>query len=443
MVVSPKRMSARTVVVGSGPGGATVARELARRGDDVLILELGAYHKPMGSYVSLFRMSDRFFTLASIEGTQMVRLLTVGGSSIAFLGTAFPPPPWFKSRYGIDLAPYVEDLCRDLPCTPMPERLIGEGAKRIMEAARAEGYDWRPMPHFIHWDKCGSHCRKLFAGSARGVKWTARDYIEDARAHGARLLPKTRVTMVVNDGSKVTGVLCEGPSGRFEVEAERVVLAAGGLGTAPIMQASGFHDAGKGVIIDPLILTYGIGPGRGSGPDVPMGCGTLDLQDEGIVMMDCIDPWPLYLFGLMMGGPKAVAGFRNFPRTLGIMAKTRDQLAGYVRLDGTVSKPLGDQDRALLARAADLSTRILRRAGCDPQSIVTTPPRGAHPAGTVRIGDQLDANLKAPIDGLYVCDSSVLPEPFGMPPVFTILALAKRLVAEQLAPQPRKASAAE
>jgi choline dehydrogenase-like flavoprotein len=145
----------------------------------------------------------------------------------------------------------------------------------------------------------------------------------------------------------------------------------------------------------------------------------------------------------MMGGPKAVAGFRNFPRTLGIMAKTRDQLAGYVRLDGTVSKPLGDQDRALLARAADLSTRILRRAGCDPQSIVTTPPRGAHPAGTVRIGDQLDANLKAPIDGLYVCDSSVLPEPFGMPPVFTILALAKRLVAEQLAPQPRKASAAE
>jgi choline dehydrogenase-like flavoprotein len=434
MVASRERWGAKTVVVGSGPGGATVARELARRGENVLILEMGAYHKPMGSYVSLFRMADRFFTLASIEGTQMVRLLTVGGSSIAFLGTAFPPPPWLKSRYGIDLSPYVEQVCRELPCDPMPERLIGEGAKRIMEAARAEGYDWRPMPHFINWDRCGARCHKLFAGSAHGKKWTAREYIEEAVAHGAHLVPRTRVIRVESAGNRVTGVLCEGASGRFVVEAERVVLAAGGLGTAPIMQASGFPGAGQGLIIDPLILTYGTGPGRGSGPDIPMGCGTLDLQDEGIIMMDCIDPWPLYLFGLMMAGPKAVANFRHFPRTLGIMAKTRDQLAGYVRPDGTVSKPLGEHDQALLARARELSTRILRRAGCDPRSIVSTPPRGAHPSGTVRIGDQVDANLKAPIEGLYVCDASVLPEPFGMPPVLTILALAQRLVAEQLAP---------
>jgi choline dehydrogenase-like flavoprotein len=117
------------------------------------------------------------------------------------------------------------------------------------------------------------------------------------------------------------------------------------------------------------------------------------------------------------------------------MAKTRDQFAGYVTPDGKVSKPLTDTDQKLLARAAELSGRILRRAGCDPASIVTTPPRGAHPGGTVRIGDQIDSNLQTPIAGLYVCDSSVIPEPCGMPPVFTILALAKRLVTEQLAPQ--------
>ena len=438
MATYTKQLSARTVVVGSGPGGATVACELAHRGQEVLILEQGAFHKPMGSYVTLFRMADRFFTLASVEGTQMVRLLTVGGSSIAFLGTAFPPPAWLKDRYGIDLASYVEEITRELKLAPIPDRLIGEGARRIMEAAHKEGFDWHPMPHFIDWDRCGSSCRKLFAGSAGGAKWTARAYVEEARDHGARLETRMRVKEVLWTDGRVTGVRGVGPSGPFEVETERVVLAAGGLGTAPIMQASGFPDAGQGVIIDPLILTYGVHSGPGSGRDVPMGCGTTDLQDEGIIMMDCIDPWPLYLFGLLMGGPKAVASFRHFPHTLGIMAKIRDDFAGYVKPDGTVSKPLGEEDHRLLARGAEISGRILRRAGCEPASIVTTPPRGAHPGGTARIGDQIDTNLQARVAGLYVCDSSVIPEPCGMPPVLTIMALARRLVAEQLAPSPKR-----
>jgi len=301
-----------------------------------------------------------------------------------------------------------------------------------MQAAREEGFDWNPMPHFIDYSKCEDGCRKLFAGSAKGAKWTARAYVEEARAHGARLETRMQVKQVLSKNNRVTGVRGTGPSGPFEVEAERVVLAAGGLGTAPIMQASGFPDAGQGVIIDPLILTYGVYPGKGSGQDVPMGCGTTELRDEGIILLDCIDPWPLYLFGLVMGGPKAMVNFRHFPHTLGIMAKIRDGFAGWVMPDGTVSKPLTEEDRRLIARGADISASILRRAGCDPASIVSTPPRGAHPGGTVRIGDQINTDLQAEIAGLYVCDSSVIPEPCGMPPVFMILGLARRLVAEQL-----------
>jgi choline dehydrogenase-like flavoprotein len=434
MATGTQHLSARTVIVGSGPGGATVARELTRRGQqDVLILEQGAYHKPMGSYVNLFRMSDRFFTLASIEGTGMVRLLTVGGSSIAFLGTAFPPRAWFKDKYGIDLAPYVEEMNREFKLEPTPERLLGEGAKRIMSAAHHEGFDWHPLPHFIEWDKCEKDCRKLFAGSAKGAKWTAREYIEEAVGAGARLEARMRVDQVLSEGGRATGVRGVGPSGPFEVEAETVVLAAGGLGTAPIMLNSGFPEAGKGVIIDPLILTSGVYPGRGCGTDVPMGCGTTDLQDEGIIMCDCVDPWPLQLLGLYLSGAKNIPNIRYFPHTLGIMSKVRDEFAGWVAADGRVSKPLSERENGLLARAAEIAGRILVRAGCDPASIVSTPPRGAHPAGTARIGDQVDTDLQTSIIGLYVCDSSVIPEPCGMPPVMTILALAKRLVAERLA----------
>lgn len=41
MASGVEKLSARTIIVGSGPGGATVAHGLARRGEDVLMLEGG------------------------------------------------------------------------------------------------------------------------------------------------------------------------------------------------------------------------------------------------------------------------------------------------------------------------------------------------------------------------------------------------------------------
>lgn len=47
--------------------------------------------------------------------------------------------------------------------------------------------------------------------------------------------------------------------------------------------------------------------------------------------------------------------------------------------------------------------------------------------GTAAIGRVVDTDLRTEVDGLYVCDASVLPETPGMPPIMTIVALAKRL----------------
>jgi choline dehydrogenase-like flavoprotein len=51
----------------------------------------------------------------------------------------------------------------------------------------------------------------------------------------------------------------------------------------------------------------------------------------------------------------------------------------------------------------------------------------AHPSGTVKVDDLLDSNLKTRFDNLYVCDCSVIPEAWGLPHTFTIVALGKRL----------------
>jgi len=433
MATEVQRLEAQTVVVGSGAGGATVARELTRRGREVLILEEGAYHKPVGSWRTMLKMLDHMGNFASIEGTQMVRLLTVGGSTVMFCGVAFPPPPWLKQRHGIDLGPYVEEVTEELALAPLPGRLVGAGAQRIQAAAREEGLDWNPFPHFIDPAECDLSCPKCMIGCAKGAKWTARDYVEEALAGGARLKTEAHVEEVLSDGGRVTGVRGLAMSGPFVVEADRVVLAGGGLGTPMVLQASGIDAAGRnGFFIDPLCLTSGISKGQGSSHDIPMSCGTTDLQDEGIIMTDVVDPWPLFFFGLIMGGPRRPRHFLGYPRTLGIMTKARDPLTGFISADGSVSKPLGKEELDRLARGREIATRILVRAGCDPATILTSPPRGAHPGGTVRIGDVLDSDLQTEIAGLYVCDASVIPEPMGLPPVLTIIGLARRLVSEQL-----------
>ena len=39
----------------------------------------------------------------------------------------------------------------------------------------------------------------------------------------------------------------------------------------------------------------------------------------------------------------------------------------------------------------------------------------------------VDSNLRTEYNNLYVCDCSVIPEPWGLPPTSTIIALGKRL----------------
>ena len=92
-----------------------------------------------------------------------------------------------------------------------------------------------------------------------------------------------------------------------------------------------------------------------------------------------------------------------------------------------ISKPLTGQDRSHLRRAEEVSRRILVEAGARSETIFTTPLRGTHPSGTVRIGRLVDETLQTEVQGLYVCDASVFPEALARPTVLTIIGLGKRL----------------
>lgn len=126
------------IVVGSGPGGATVARDLTRQGKRVLILEWGSGEALKGNLLHMAK-------IAAIPGrgafinhdfSLLVQGVTTGGSSAINFATAMPPPTELFARYGIALHDELAALRQELKIAALPDHLIGPMATRIMYSAR-------------------------------------------------------------------------------------------------------------------------------------------------------------------------------------------------------------------------------------------------------------------------------------------------------------------
>lgn len=369
------------IIVGSGPGGAAVGRELARAGRRVLIVERGR--------------------------------------------------DWLRTEYGIDLRDHADAIARELGVAPLPPALRGAASTRIAEAGTELGMPWHPQDKFLaparaaRFD-CGAHC---LLGCRCGAKWNAGEWIDDAVAAGATLLTSVHVTGLVIEDGAVHGVRGTHAGRSFTAHARVVVVAAGGIGTPVLLRAAGIDAAGQGIAMDTTVMVYGAlrgAEGASQGADPPM---TWSCPDDelGVMYSTLIDPWLMYPIIMAIKGARWPLTWPRWKRTLGVMIKLTDELSGSVDTRGSVDKGLTERDRTRLRRAEDVARRILLRAGCDEHTLVTTPLRGTHPSATARIGTVVTEQLATAITGLYVCDASVFPRALGRPTVLTILALGRRL----------------
>jgi len=428
-----KKISTDVVVVGSGPGGATVAREISALGKSVVLLERGANHKFFGNLPSCALMLEKLGFGKTVEGHPMIRAMTTGGSSMVYGGAAIAPPMWLKDNHDIDLEPYTSELKQEIGISPTPDNMIGPKAKRIMQAAHALDISWEPMDKFIDHERCKQKCPECFYGCKTGAKWTARNYAYEAVENGASLINKAKVESVKIVNGKAAGVIAETPRNRLDISAKVTVVSAGGMGTPAILLRSGIETAGDRFFADPLIITYGNAPKdmADSPKEPPMLCGKLE-NDDGLLIGDLPEPLPMFILQMLYLGVTNMKHAIDYTRKLAVMIKVRDEMEGFIRADETCSKHYTLTDLETMERGTEISRRMLVQAGCDSNSIVSTPPRMAHPGGTARIGKVVDKDLETKIKNLYVCDASVLPEPCGIPPVLTILAFGKRLVDTRL-----------
>jgi len=413
------------IVVGTGPGGATVAKELSQRNKRVLILEWGDNDPLTGSFWQGARalLVPGKSLLLTNQLLGLARGITTGGSSIYYCATCFPVPFEMLKSYGIDIVNEVEETITEIPVAPLKDEMVGPMSKRITESAHDLGYNWEKLDKFMYQDRWKPEYKFGHYGDPHRVKWSARMFVEEALDNGAVLMNRAKVTKVIIEDKTAIGV--EYTKGRkiSKVFASKVIISAGGIGTPVILRASGIKRAGYDFFFDPLIGVRGtIKDINVPNSEIPMSAG-VHMEDEGYMMTDLAHP---FAFTALFAA-EVFRFDKMFDRsnTLQIMVKAKDNLGGRLTDRGGVRKNLDKNDKWKLLRGYERAKRILNNAGA--KDIFKTWYLAAHPGGTVKIGEIVDSNLKTEYENLYVCDCSVIPEAWGLPPTSTIIGLGKRL----------------
>jgi choline dehydrogenase-like flavoprotein len=415
------------IIVGSGAGGATLARELTKKNKKVLVVEKGKPETSLGTFQDAVRFyeGNKLTKLPgkSKEGVILWRTFQSGGATVVSCGNGVRALEKEFTDLGIDLSAEFAEAEKETRTAPIAEKLLSEGSQVIRQAARDLGYRMDLMPKFIDPDKC-QKCSLCCFGCAHGAKWTAEEYISEAIKNKADIAFETSVEKVLITNGKIKGVSIIGSRGQQEILADIVIISAGGLGSPVILQNSGIGEAGPGLFMDLLVNTYGITKDTNLLHEPTMALVNLEFhKSKGFLLSPFINA--------SKGVRFAELGLRGSTmpvnKMLGIMTKITDDATGTVYPDGKVSKLVTKNDEARLNEGSTMSKNILIKAGADPKSIVVSKVQGAHPGGTAAIGKVVDKDLQTKVDGLFVCDSSVFPVTPGLPPILTIIALAKRL----------------
>jgi hypothetical protein len=472
------------VVVGSGAGGAVMAKELAARGHAVLLLEEGAHFtrqdftgRSLDMIRAMYRQKGRVATL----GNAMVFIAagrTVGGSTTINTGTCWRTPDWVLDRWVrrhglVDLAPerlrpFFERVETELRVAEVAPHVGGGPARVVARGGDALGLHHRPLRRNAPECDGASACNFGCPTDAKlGMNLT---FVPAALRRGARLVSGVRVERVLTERGRAVGVrgrvLATGRT--VEVRARVTVLAGGTLMTPLLLLqhggAAGLAHVGRHLSLHPALGVSGRFDEEIRGfAATPQGHCVDELHREGILIMGASAPIDMAAAAFDFVGDKLMEVMAAYDHvcTFGVMVE--DGGNGRIRR-GPAGRPiitywLGRAERERLLRGAALLARIYFAAGAREVytgirglGLIARPAEVArlaaawpaasdftlvsfHPLGTCRMATSPRAGVVSPahevfgVRDLFIADGSVVPTSVAVNPQVTIMALATRAAA--------------
>lgn len=415
------------IVVGTGAGGAVMAKEL-QGPYQVTILEAGGKFHPFSAPIDAFakmRKTGLFFderlirtllpnmVVQKTEDMVLVSGKGLGGTTTLATGNAVRCDGALRAL-GIDLDAQFEELQAELPITTDHKKRWTKTTKDMFALFEEMGLEPVVTPKLLHAEKCVG-CGHCAIGCPWGAKWDTRELVDEAAAAGAVLETGCKVTGLTVLGGEVKEVTARQHGREVRFSADLVVLAAGGLGTPVILENSGIA-CEQTLFVDPVLCIAGPLPGIRQDRQILM---PFISQQDGYILSPYMDYLSFFFnkkWRLPMGD------------MVSMMIKLADEEKGSVNgkhIDKTMTKA----DDAHMEKAILQTIEILERLGIPKEQQFAGTLNAGHPGGMLPLTAAEKDSLHSPkLPGnLYVADAAILPKAMGNPPILTIMALAKKI----------------
>lgn len=468
------------VVIGTGAGGAVVARELVEQGHAVVLLEEGEYHTRAdftGHAADAQQKLYRDFGATVTIGNTNIPVpigMTVGGTTTVNSGTCYRFPDrigeHWKNEFGLDeltadkLAPHYERVEKVLGVAPNAAKHTGKLGEIIARGCDHLGWKHAPIPRNApDCDGQGVCCFGCPTDAKRSMNVS---YVPMALKEGAQLYTGIRADEILIENGRAVGVVGTAKGGkRLTVRARAVVVACGSLISPLLLEKNGIGMAsgqlGRNLTIHPAAGMMALFDEQINGArSVPQGYSIEEFHDEGILFEGAFMPLDVGAASIPYVGRTLVELLESYDRIHSFGFLIEDTSSGRVRLGPGGSRLitywLNDHDVARIKRGAELLMRCYLAAGArrlypcvngfdtiDNMAELEAFRRAKltardfeltayHPLGTVRMGRDPSKSVVNPdhqvhdVPGLYVVDGSVLPSSPAVNPQLTIMALATR-----------------